>query len=160
MQKLANMELPDLAELPDASYPHHPQDPADESNASITLTEVSNGLHKLHNGRAQGPQGYPAELLRYSQKEQRVDAPPSGHVLAPLLVTVLNAAFHSGQLPRSSNGSLITPVFKSGDPLDTNQYRPIAVTDAIARLYAGIINTRLLDFTENHGLRAASQAGF
>ncbi len=28
------------------------------------------------------------------------------------------------------------------------------------RLYAGILNTRLLDFTESKSLRAASQAGF
>lgn len=160
LHKLAGMELPNLAQLPDASYPQCSPDLAAVLNVPITLEEVSNGLQKLHNGRAQGPQGYPAELLRYALREQEADEAPPVHVLAPTLVTVLNVAFHSGQLPRSSNGSLITPVFKSGDHLDTSKYRPIAVTDPIARLYAGILNNRLLNFTENHGLRAASQAGF
>lgn len=158
--KLADMDLPVLSQLPDASYPYHPEAPAAGLNVAITLGEVSDGLKRLHNGRAHGPQGYPAELLRYAKQAAQPSEPPPVNVLAPLLVTVLNAAFHSGQLPASSNGSLITPVFKKGDQLDTSQYRPIAVTDPIARLYAGILNARLIHFTESHHLRAASQAGF
>ncbi len=82
------------------------------------------------------------------------------HVLAHVLVKVLNAAFQAGRVPQLANSSLITPVFKRGDPLDTSNYRPIAVTTPIMRLYAGILNARFLEFTERNKLRAASQAGF
>ena len=58
------------------------------------------------------------------------------------------------------NPGLITPVFKKGDPFDTANYRPIAVMQPVARLYAGLLNARLMAFTEEHGLRAESQTGF
>lgn len=160
LQKRADRQLPDLQQLPLASYPQQAQMYAADLNAPIDLTEVLEGLQKLHNGRAQGPQGYPAELLRYASETPFPNEPPPVHVLAPILVKVLNAAFQVGHVPQSANSSLITPVFKKGDPLDTSNYRPIAVTNPIMRLYAGILNTRLIDFTESRRLRAASQAGF
>ncbi len=81
-------------------------------------------------------------------------------MLAPALVAELNCAFSEGRIPTAVSGSLVTPVFKRGDPGDPANYRPIAVTDAIMRLYANILNTRIVNFTEACGLRAGSQAGF
>ena len=80
--------------------------------------------------------------------------------LAPVLTAVLNAAFQSGSIPPDINGGLVTPVFKKGDPLDTGNYRPIAVTEPIMRLYAGILNARVVSFTENNDVRAHTQTGF
>ncbi len=86
LQQLADMQLPDLQQLPLASYPQQAQIPAAELNAPINLKEVLEGLQKLHNGRAQGPQGYPAELLRYASESPSPPEPPPVHVLAPVLV--------------------------------------------------------------------------
>ena len=46
------------------------------------------------------------------------------------------------------------------DRRDTASYRAIAVGEPVFRLYASILNQRLLDYTEEHGLRAPTQAGF
>jgi hypothetical protein len=86
--------------------------------------------------------------------------PPLAHILAPVLVDVLNSAFVAGHVPAAVNGSLITPVHKKGSKVDTANYRPIAVTEPIMRLYAGILNARLLKYTEDANLRAPTQAGF
>ena len=128
--------------------------------SAITVTEVKDGLSRLHNGRSQGPLGQPAELLRYAAVTPRSGEPPPPHALAPVLAAVLTAMMRSGTVPDRLNGSLETPVFKKGSQLDTANYRPIAVTEPIMRLYAGILNRRLLAFTEGQGFRAASQAGF
>ncbi len=74
------------------------------------------------------------------------------HVLAPVLAAVLNAAFQSGTVPGSVNASLITPVYKKGSKVDPQNYRPIAVTEPILRLYASILNGRLLRYTEGAGV--------
>jgi hypothetical protein len=60
------------------------------------------------------------------------------NVLSPVLAVVLNAAFQVGHIPSEVNGGLVTPVFKKGDPLCTDIYRPIAVTEPIMRFYADI----------------------
>ena len=54
---------------------------------------------------------------------------------------------------------LVSPVFKKGDRLDLANYRPISVSDALAKLDAVVLN-RLLPWLESHNLRAPTQAGF
>ena len=143
--------------LPSAAFPIQPPAPTDlraALDAPISLEEVQVGLQRLHNNRASGKHGLPAEFLRYAQGES------SPHVLAPVLVDVFNAAFLAGIVPADLHSGLITPVFKKGDQLDPTNYRPIAVTEYILRLYASILNARLLLFTESAELRVESQAGF
>ena len=95
--------------LPSAAFPIQPPAPIDlrtALDAPISLEEVQVGLQHLHNNRASGKHGLPAELLRYAQGES------SPHVLAPVLVDVFNAAFLAGTVPADLNSGLITPVFK------------------------------------------------
>ena len=117
LRRVAKLQLPDIAELPHTSFPVQPSPPvahADALNAPISLGEVLVGLQKLHNGRATGMQGLPAELFRYAKDTQKSGIPPPEHVLAPALVAVLNSTFVAGRVPASANGSLITPVHKKG----------------------------------------------
>ena len=65
-----------------------------------------------------------------------------------------------GHVPPSANLATVTHVFKRGDPSDTSNYRPIAVSEPLVRLYASILNARILTLTEDRALRAPSQAGF
>ena len=151
--------------LPFAAYPQQPLQPAACLNVAISEhyeleDEIEHALIGLHNGRAKGVQGLPSELLRYAKLELDPKKPPPVNVLAPILKAILNAAFEVGFIPSEINGGLVTPVFKKGDPLCTNDYRPIAVTEPIMRLYANILNTRLLDFTEGKDLRSHTQSGF
>ena len=143
--------------LPPFSYPVHlPASPCllEALHAPISLGEVQRGLQHLHNGRACGRDGLPAELLLYA----KVDSSP--HVLAPVLMDVFNAAFVVGKVPACLQYALVTPVHKKGDKLNTENYRPIAVTDSVMRLYASILNARLVSFTEDANLRVETQAGF
>ena len=52
------------------------------------------------------------------------------------------------------------PVFKKGDKFDPSNYRPIAVGEPLCRLYAAILNSRIVNWAESNGLRAPCQAGF
>ena len=81
-------------------------------------------------------------------------------MLAPILAALLNNAFQSGTLPAAVKSSLITPVFKKGDEADTSNYRPIAVGEPLCRLYAAILNSRIVNWAESNGLHAPCQAGF
>ena len=134
--------------------------PAECLTVPISEEEVLDKIQKLHNGRAKGLQGLPSEFLRYAKPFPEKGKPAPVNILAPVLTDVLNATFQSGSIPANINGGLVTPVFKKGDPLDTGNYRPIAVTEPIMRLYAGILNARAVQHTEDLGLRAQNQTGF
>ena len=81
-------------------------------------------------------------------------------VLARPLAAILDAAFQRGILPDDVKSSLVTPVFKKGDKCDPANYRPIAVGEPLCRLYAAILNRRIVSWAEEAGLRAPCQAGF
>ena len=106
------------------------------------------------------PRGFAAEDFRYAQPERKKGEPQPQHALLPAITAVLNAGFSCGFVPPKYNGGLISHVFKMGDSLDPSNYRPIAVTEAVMRLFAGILNARLLRYTEDAGLRAETQAAF
>jgi hypothetical protein len=51
-------------------------------------------------------------------------------------------------------------VYKKGDAYDTGNYRPIAVGDTLMRLYAKVLNSRLVSYLEQNQLRVDCQTGF
>jgi len=106
---------------------------------------------------------FPAEFLRYAvapcQQQQSADERPP-HMLAPHLARLFTAVMRLGRIPAGWSASLITPIHKKGDPADTANYRPIAVGVPLVRLYASVLNLRLVAFLEQRGLRSPTQAGF
>ena len=145
--------------LPPATVLH-----AKRLNAPFDVEDTLQGLQSLRNGRSPGPSGLPAELLRYAclprTHHSDADGKPPPHILASTITDVLNAAFRVGEVPRALNTSHVTPVHKRGDTAEPNNYRPIAVGEPIIRLYANMINRRLIKFTEEQNLRAPTQAGY
>ena len=160
LTRLASIPLPSDCHLPDSAFPQQPLSTDARLTAPIGIAEVLYALQHLHNGRAPGLSGLPAELLRYARPPPLDGAPQPPDPLLPLLARILTTAFQAGYLPQQVKCSLITPVYKRGDTLEPDNYRPIAVTEAITRLYAAILNRRILLWTEQRNLRAECQAGF
>jgi len=149
-----------VAPIPAAAYTQFPVEPEVRLSDPIAQGEVEEALQKLHNGRAKGADGMPAEHMWYAKGKYKKGEPMPQPLLATLLTTLLNSAFRQGAIPASFNSSLITPVFKKGDFFNTASHRPIAVAAPFMRLYAVILNARLMAFAEEHGLRAESYTGF
>ena len=160
IQIVADCGCPSGLQFPTEAYPQTPPHTAQPLNTNVTQEEVQEALQNLPNGRAKGNCGLPLELLRYAKLPSIKGQPKLPHILVPTLTVFINNLFRQGAVPQSINASLITPVYKKGDPFVTSNYRPIAVTEPIMRLYAGILNTRLVQFTAREHLRAESQTGF
>lgn len=162
ISKVADMHLDDSRSIPQDAYP--PQCFSDQSyqllSADVKPDEVSAQLQRLHNGRSQGQLAIPAELFKYAIIPPSADHPNPRHLLLEPLSAILSSMMQPAGVPTSINCSLVTPIFKRGDALQTTNYRPIAVTEPLLRLHGALLNTRLIQATENDNLRADTQAGF
>ena len=135
---------------------------AETLNEPFTLEHVETHLAALHVNRSPCLTGLPAEFFRgaWIMKQLEHGTFVRAYTLAPVLTDICNALFRSGSLPESLNTALLTPVYKRGDPLTHDNYRPIAVGEPLYRLYAALLNSRLITWTEEEGLRSQAQAGF
>ena len=70
------------------------------------------------------------------------------------------ACVRTGTLPPDWALCRITPIHKGGDATVPGNYRGIAVSTVLAKLYASLLTRRLAEWTERHHLRAVGQAGF
>ena len=159
MQNVSHFSLPFDCSLPLEAYSQVSTELAVHLIADITLDEVSTMLRELHNVRSPGSLCLPAELLRYAQAPPTQDAPAPPH----LLDSTPPPDSQYGFVPPEVNSALVNPVFQKGYralTTLTSNYRPIAVTIPVMRLYAGILNARVQRYTEDQRLRAPSQFGF
>lgn len=86
---------------------------------------------------------------------------PVAATLAPILAELFNACARLRRMPQAWAVGAITPLLKpGGTATDCNSYRGITVGTLIAKLYALLLDIRISKWTEEHGLRAAGQAGF
>ena len=138
--------------------------PADGSVLSdpITKSEVVDALSALKNYKACGASGCPTELFKYALlPDIDPDCPLPREVdVAEHSTRLLNLVFEAGEVPSDWNEVLVSPVFKRGDRTDMANYRPISVGDSLEKLYATVLNARLVGWLEANGLRASCQAGF
>ena len=120
-----------------------------ELDFKIRESEISKSIKKLKNNKACGPDGLCNEVLKYSQ-----------HTMLPVLVKLFNNILLSGKYPASWAEGHIKKIFKKGDPLDTNNYRGITITNVIGKLFNSILNNRITTFLDKYKKPNVEQIGF
>ena len=78
-----------------------------------------------------------------------------------LLLLTFNWFWKSGTIPEQWREAHIIPILKPGkDPLSSQSYRPISLTNTLCKTYERIINNRLMWFLENNKLLNPKQFAF
>ena len=54
----------------------------------------------------------------------------------------------------------VIPLFKSGDPCDLNNYRPISILTLISQVFERVVHNRIYRFLEKFDLLCESQFGY
>jgi len=122
--------------------------PSHTLNANITLVELLQALKKLQRNKAAGLDGMKAEFI--------LDA---GELLHMPLLTSFNCFLAEGFLEAFSTG-VVHALFKGGNASKFENYKGITVGPILAKLFAMILDKRLSEWAEQHGLRAKGQARF
>ena len=118
-------------------------------NKEITLEEVQKLVDKTKANKAVGVKEFPNQVFK-----------------APNMVKFLHCLFQTcfqiGIISSVWNESIIKPISKSAevDPRVPLNYSGISLISTVYKLYSGILNNRLNNYLETHGLLVDEQNGF
>ena len=81
-------------------------------------------------------------------------------VFTPELSTLVNLAMTLGIFPEKLKLFKVIPLFKKGDKLDVNNYRPISILSCFTKIFEKVIFNRLSNFFNKHSVLVSNQYGF
>ena len=118
-------------------------------NLSITLKGVQKLLEKINISKAAGPDLIPGRMLNML-------AP----VLAPIVHAIFTQSLDTGELPRDWSLANVAPIFKKGNRVLAENYRPVSLTCITCKLFEHIVCRHILDHVEDHKILPNLQHGF
>ena len=80
--------------------------------------------------------------------------------IATPLVHLFNISIRTGKFPSKLKTSRTVPVFKSGDPLSCDNYRPISLLSSISKILEKFVSNQLVNHLEYNKLLYEHQYGF
>ena len=121
--------------LSDSNAPDPPTQPLSNPIPSIIISarKVRRVLRSLKTDKASGPDGIPPRFLKEFADE-----------LAPVLCRLFRLILISCTYPSSWKHALIQPVPKKGDRSNPSNYRPIALTSAVAKVFETLLNSHFI----------------
>jgi len=114
-----------------------------EFEASISNNEILTSIHSLKGSRSSGVDGLCIEMYKNTI-----------NYTMPYLNTLI------WEIPSSWCDSIITPVFKTGDSNDPNNYRAISVCTSLSKIFMKILSTMLTNWATRNIVIDEAQAGF
>lgn len=112
---------------------------SDVINSQLTFGELKRALASSRSNTARGPDSIPYILLK--------NLTPS---LLHIILKFYNNIWTGGLYPKSWRTSIVIPMLKQNKPRnDLNSYRPIALTNCLAKLLEKMANNRLKWHLEN-----------
>ena len=105
--------------------------------------------HCIDPNKSPGYDNIPALLIKWS----------ANHII-PVLIKLFNTFTELGKYPDFLKIAKVTALFKGGDRLKRDNYRPISVLTHINTIFEKLIHERLSEFVKKHDILINSQYGF
>ena len=115
----------------------------------ITKNEIMKAISQLKSNKSVGPDKISNEMLKCGRM-----------ILLPYLSKVFNACIKSESYPKSWAESSITPIYKSDNVDDPNNYRGISISSSIGKIFNSIMYSRLQKFLNENSIIDPCQIGF
>jgi hypothetical protein len=142
-----------------------------ENNKEINIEDCVHHIASEKHDTFSFSETNPSEILRIlesldSQKASGIDEISiracqaiSQHVAAPLS-NIFNTAIKEKYFPPNLKSGKVIPLFKKGDPTNTDNYRPITVLPAISKVFERIMYNQLYAYFTKTGKLSDSQYGY
>ena len=117
-------------------------------NAPITIEEICKTIKELKTNKATAYDSIINEMLKGQS------------VISPFLVTLFNKILETQYYPEEWSIGIITPLHKTGELDNSDNYRGITLNSYINKLFTRLLNNRLTEIIENKNLLKHNQIGF
>ena len=115
----------------------------------FTYDDITDAIEELSNNSASGPDGIPAILLKKCKSSISIP-----------LYTLYRSCLDKGITPAELKLGNIIPIHKGGHQGLAVNYRPIALTSHIIKVFEKIVRSHLVKFIEDNQLFNSGQHGF
>ena len=116
---------------------------------TVLSEEIQEVINSIPLNKALGLYSCPTKILK-----------SASHLLSKPLAAIINKSVEIGKYPSKLKHAKVIPVFKSGDELDPNNYRPISLLSSFNRIFEKLMYSRLKFFLDKHDVLYHSQYGF
>lgn len=116
-------------------------------NSEITSDEVYKCISSLKSGKASSEDMISNEILKNLEREN-----------VKLLTDMFNVCFTTGVYPWNIN--IITPLHKKGSKDDPDNYRAVAVSSVLGKLFSTVLLERFINFRRQNHPDPPNQLGF
>ena len=110
---------------------------------------ILKAIDELSMAAAAGEDGFPSCLLKLCKAS-----------LCYPIYLIWKESFSTGIIPPIYKSQLIIPAFKKGSKMLAKNYRPIALTSNIVKIFERVIRSQLVDYIESNNLISSNQHGF
>ena len=115
----------------------------------ITPEDVYSELIKINVNKSTGLDGISPNILKIS-------AP----VICDSITHIFNLSLCTGNFPSRFKIARVTPVYKTGEVTDMNNYRPISVLPTLSKLFEKFVYSQLYEYLVKYSLIFKNQSGF
>jgi len=115
----------------------------------ISPSEIIQAAKHLKSGKAAGIDGIRPDMIK-----EGID------IFAPALANLFNLIFQEGNFPSQWRTSSLTVIHKKGDKNTPSNYRGIAVSSNLCKLFCIVLYNRLYTFVTNNSVIRKQQIGF
>ena len=81
-------------------------------------------------------------------------------IISPVFSRLVNKCITMGEFPLCLKTARVTPIYKGGEHSNTENYRPISVLPAFAKIFEKIVYKQLYSFIEKYNILSKYQYGF
>ena len=119
------------------------------SFAEISLESVLKTLKSINSNKATGPDNIPNKTLKMAAE-----------ILSPSLSAIFNRSLSMRIYPDDWKMARVLSTFKSEDKDDVDNYRPISIISAIAKVFGRLVHDQFYTYLSSNQLINPYQSGF
>ena len=116
---------------------------------NITTSDILKINKSIKPKFSAGPDDIPSAIVKIILKE-----------IPEVIVNIINSSLNSGLVHERLKTAIIIAIYKKGDKSDPNNYRPIALINALSKIIEKVVGFQLRKYLESNKILSNNQFGF